>query len=82
MHHSQAQNNLGLLYKFGDGVEKDKNRAFYWFNVASSQSNKDAIYNLGLLYRQNKKEDGNVNGIKYITKAANLGHPPAQNHLA
>jgi TPR repeat protein len=46
-----AQNNLGLLYKNGDGVEKDLEKAVYWFDQAVKNGNEVAQYNLGQCYR-------------------------------
>jgi hypothetical protein len=38
--HKMAQNNLGLLYEKGEEVEKDLEKAFYWFNRAESNDDK------------------------------------------
>ena len=43
-----AQNNLGLMYANGHGVIKDKVYAHMWFNIASSNGNKE-----GRLHRRN-----------------------------
>ncbi|MGN0228852.1 MAG: tetratricopeptide repeat protein [Muribaculaceae bacterium] len=44
--YAQAQNNLGMLYKYGAGVEQDLAKAAYWFTKAAEQGNEDAIANL------------------------------------
>lgn len=31
-----AQNNLGVMYQFGQGVPQDYVRAYMWFNIASA----------------------------------------------
>lgn len=48
--YDQAQNNLGILYKYGTGVEKDLAMAAYWFTKAAQQGNEDAIKNLERLH--------------------------------
>ena len=80
--HAQAQNNLGRMYKFGDGVPPDKAQARQWFAKAAQQKNRDALYNLGLMYRYDRENQDAQTSLKYIETAANLGYPPAQNHLA
>jgi len=46
----KAQNNLGLLYWFGNGVEKDKTEAVRWYRKAARQGNANAMFNLGAAY--------------------------------
>lgn len=45
---TQAQNDLGVAYMTGDGVELNEQQAVYWFQRASSQGNPEAIANLGM----------------------------------
>ena len=42
---SSAQNNLGLMYAKGDGVEKDYITAHKWFNLAAVQGDGNARKN-------------------------------------
>ncbi|MGN1265920.1 MAG: hypothetical protein ACI4UL_08895 [Muribaculaceae bacterium] len=44
--YAKAQNNLGVLYKQGVGVEKNLSYAAYWFAKAAEQGDEDAIENL------------------------------------
>ena len=48
--HAQAQYNLGLLYRNGEGTLTDKKKAFYWFTQAAEQGDAYAQHKLGILY--------------------------------
>ena len=45
-----AQNNLGMMYKKGDGVAQDFDTAVKWFKLAAKQGHTSAQSNLGLMY--------------------------------
>ena len=47
---ARAQNDLGLAYHHGDGVERDAFEAFRWYSAAAAHGLATAEYNLGLLY--------------------------------
>ena len=53
----EAQNNLGVMYLNGEGVDPDYKTAMKWFTLAAEQSVADAQNNLGLMY-------GNGQGVK------------------
>ena len=46
-----AQQYLGLMYRFGDGVPKDIAAAVKWYRKSAEQGNAGAQYNLGFAYR-------------------------------
>jgi uncharacterized protein len=46
----QAQNNLGLMYHFGEGVRKNDTLAASWYTKAAQQGDANAQDNLGFLY--------------------------------
>ncbi|TGZ98318.1 sel1 repeat family protein [Rodentibacter pneumotropicus] len=46
----QAQGNLGMLYNLGRGVEKNKEKAYWWFSEAAEMGNIRAINNLAMMY--------------------------------
>ena len=37
--HARAQNNLGVMYEFGDGVPQNYAEAVKWFHLAAEQGN-------------------------------------------
>ena len=45
-----AQNNLGWMYKNGQGVPRDYTRAIKWYRKAAKQENASAQLNLGWMY--------------------------------
>ena len=49
---ANAQNNLGLMYKRGEGVPQDYAEARKWYRKAAEQGLADAQYNLGIMYNE------------------------------
>src|ERR1017187_280746 len=47
---ARAQNNLGLMYVYGQGVPKDDGLAVEWYWLAAEQGNAAAQNNLGVMY--------------------------------
>lgn len=47
---SLAQNEIGLMYQFGDGLPKDYRLAHEWYLKAAKQGNGHAMFNLHGLY--------------------------------
>ena len=45
--YSQAQNNIGIMYKRGQGVEQSDEKAREWYEMAAKQGHAVAQYNLG-----------------------------------
>lgn len=77
--HIAAQNNIGLSYLHGLGVEKNKKLAFYWFEKAAKQDLSYAQSELAMLYYQN----GNLEKAReYWLKAAKKNDEYAQFNLA
>ncbi len=50
--HPAAQNNIGLSYLHGLGVDKDANKAFDWFEKSAKQGLNYAQSELAMLYYQ------------------------------
>lgn len=80
--HAEAQNNLGMCYYQGHGVEWDFRQAVAWFLEAARQGHADAQNNLGLCYylghgvKQDYKQ-----AVAWFLKAAKQGHAGAQHNL-
>ncbi|WP_417581650.1 tetratricopeptide repeat protein [Nitrincola sp.] len=47
---SEAQNRIGEMFEFGQGVERDKLAAFNWYQLAADQGEVSAWHNLGRSY--------------------------------
>ena len=52
---ANAQNNLGIFYRDGQGVPKDEVEAVNWFREAAEQNNASAQCNLGDLLRHRRR---------------------------
>ena len=47
---AKAQNNLGVMYDYGEGVPKDYAEAVKWYRKAAVQEDAEAQTNLGFMY--------------------------------
>ena len=78
-----AQNNLGVSYEYGDGVEKNLEEAVKWYRLAADQGDADAQNNLGLAYNNGDGvEKDPKEAVKWYGRAAEQGHTQAHFNLA
>ena len=75
---TQAQNNVGVMYKLGDGVTQDYKQAVKWYRKAAEQGFAEAQYNLGEMYAVNQDYK---QALKWLTKAAEQGRAEAHYKL-
>jgi len=74
-----AQNNLGVCYENGKGVEKDVYEAVKWYRKAAEQRYVLAQYNLGVCYANGAGVEKDMDeAVKWIRKAAEQKYAPAQ----
>lgn len=79
---SEAQNELGNMYYYGWGVERDFSKAFNYYRNAAKAGYVDAQNSLGECYLLGKGIDrDNEEAIKWIKKAAEQGNVSAQNSM-
>jgi TPR repeat protein len=77
--HAQAQNNIGALYAFGQGVEKSITKAIEWYTKAAKNGNVYAQKNLAHIYHTgNGVQKDEDKAIEWYTKAAQQGNADAQ----
>lgn len=62
---AEAQYQLGLHYQLGDGVERDMQTAFYWFQTAAEQGQHDAKWSLVEAYSQGQGTEKNTTQVAY-----------------
>lgn len=80
---ANAQFNLGLLYRNGQGVKRDDREALIWFTRAARQGMLDAQYNTGLMYMEGRGVAvSKPEAFKWWELAAAKGHAPSQHNLA
>ena len=76
---SKAQAGLGNLYCWGQGVEKNHEKAVEWFTNAANQGNVLGQNNLGACYEYGKGvEKDLVKAVELYTKAAEQGYALGQ----
>ena len=78
---SQAQNNLGVMYKDGQGVRQDFSEAARWFQMAAQQNNTLAQLNLGILYLQQKDTTTAIHWLQQASQRGNSGAQRILQHL-
>ncbi|MDR3199784.1 MAG: sel1 repeat family protein [Planctomycetaceae bacterium] len=76
--HVTAQNQLGVCFGNGIGVEQDWAEALKWYRKAANQGYAEAQCNLGVLYQNT---EGYENAVKWFRKAAEQGHERAKKYL-
>jgi uncharacterized protein len=73
-----AQTNIGEMFLRGEGVDKDRDVAIYWFRKAAGHDFAEAQYRLG---RVNLGED-NEEAARWFKEAAKQGNVKSLNSLA
>ena len=78
-----AMRSIGLLYKYGNGVEKDIEKSLSWIKKATELGNVQCLRDMGLAYRNGSGVSKDVNeALKYYSAAAERGDRLAQNSLS
>ena len=83
MGHLEAQQQIGVMYQFGEGVRKNYAEALKWYYAPATQGDVLAQYLIGSLYyaggwgiAQNYSE-----ALKWFTQASAKGYAAAQSNL-
>ena len=72
----------GRAYFYGDGVEKDYEKALLAFEHAAKTGDLEAITAIGIMHIVGVGvEQNDSKGLEYLNKAANQSHPKAQYYL-
>lgn len=79
---ARAQNYLGVMYEYGQGIDKDNAKAVQWYTKAAEQGSASAQFNLSAMYGYGLgvTEDQTI-AVQWLTKAAEQGHMSAQYRL-
>jgi TPR repeat protein len=79
---AEAQFQLGLCYRKGQGVAQDDREAVTWFRKAAGQDHAQAQFFLGFCYSRGQGVQTNaVEVVKWWRQAAGRHHPQAQYNL-
>ena len=79
---ASAQNMLGYMYRYGQGMPQDYVKARQWYRRAADQGHPTAQNNLGMMHRlglggaKDHKE-----AMRWFRRAAEQGNGAGQNHL-
>lgn len=78
----EAQNMLGYMYRYGQGVSQDFDQARHWYGLAADKGHARAQNNLGAMYRQGLGGPQDFQkALQWFRRAAEQGNGGAQNHL-
>ena len=79
---AEAQNMVGFMYRWGQGVVQDFETARYWYRLAADQGHQSAQNNLGLLYRYGLGVPKDyAKAFRWFLRAAEQGNAAGQNHV-
>ena len=79
VHHPEAEFLLGMCYRNGTGIEKDRASAVNWFRSAAEHGYfKANAYLANLLLDAEGSEDDYAAALRWLTPAAEQGEPYAQ----
>ena len=80
--HTDAQLQLGLMYKNGIGVPQDYKEAVKWYRLAAEAGNSAALFNVGKMYNDGKGvPQDEAEAVKWFLRASEKGHAFAQSYL-
>lgn len=80
---ADAQYQVAIAYRNGDGVEQDLSTALDWYQKAGENGNLPAMHEMAMLYKEmlGDKADPNMY-VKIVVNAAEKGYAPSQWWLA
>jgi TPR repeat protein len=77
-----AQHNLGVMYRDGQGVQQDLKQAVAWYRKAAEQGDAQAQCNLGCMYSKGQGVQQDFKqAAAWYQKAAEQGYAKAQHNL-
>ena len=82
--YAQSQNNIGVMYAFGNGVIQNYQEANKWFELAAEQGDAVAQYKLGLVYETGVlgAKQNFIKAKKYYEDAISGGITEAKGRLS
>lgn len=80
---AEAQHNLGIMYYFGEGMQRDFSKSLFWRNKAASQNHPGSQLDFGVMYSNGEgvSRDDKI-ASHWYAKAAEQGNSRAQFNLA
>ena len=79
---SVSQYNTGVNYSIGRGIEKDVEKAVYWYQRASEQGHSKAPFNIAIFYVDGINTDTDPGlALEYFLVAEERGNSKAKEYL-
>lgn len=79
----RAQNQLGVIYQKGSGIEQDMQKAVYWYAKAAEAGHPTSMANLGAMYLKGNGVPQDIGtAVTWFEKAAAEGNQAALYNLA
>ena len=79
---SVSQYNTGVNYSIGRGIEKDVEKAVYWYQLASEQGHSKAPFNIAIFYVDGINTDPDSElALEYFLLAEARGNANAKKYL-
>jgi len=78
-----AQHHLGVMYYYGEGVQRDLNQSLHWHTKASEQGNADSMLDIGVMHSNGDgvPRDGKI-ALQWFLRSADRGNAKAQLYSA
>ena len=66
-----SQYNTGVNYYIGRGIDKDLEKAVYWYQMASEEGHSKAPFNIGIIYANGEVTDKDLTlALEYFLLSA------------
>jgi TPR repeat protein len=76
---ADAQTNLGVMYRYGQGVSQDDAEAVKWWRMAAERGHARAQFNLGFMYAKGEGVPQDyISAHLWFSLAASLGNENAK----
>ena len=77
-----SQYNTGVNYYIGRGIDKDLEKAVYWYQMASEEGHSKAPFNIGIIYANGEVTDKDLTlALEYFLLSAERGNKEAKNFI-
>ena len=77
-----SQYNTGVNYYIGRGIDKDLEKAVYWYQMASEEGHSKAPFNIGIIYANGEVADKDLTlALEYFLLSAKRGNKEAKKFI-
>ena len=77
-----SQYNTGVNYYLGRGINRDLEKAVYWYQMASEEGHSKAPFNIGIIYANGEVADKDLTlALEYFLLSAKRGNKEAKKFI-